>query len=164
MFVYCAENASMPGLVKIGMTDGHLGDRLIQLGTITSVPTPFSCAWYAVSSDPMRDEKALHKALQGCRLSANREFFRCSPGFARSAAESIGLNVLGTEYPSTTSHSLGHQKSEWIGALVFFGLFVVTMPVWGTSIAWYLKPIINCLVPVIIGFSVQGYIMLNDAK
>lgn len=151
----------MPGLVKIGMTDGLPSDRLIQLSSLTAVPTPFSCAWYAYSPDSDRDERALHNSLKNFRQSASREFFRCSPGFARSAAESIGLQVLDSKHLSTQSHTLGYPNSEWIGAAIFFALFLLTLPVWGSSITWYFKPIVNWIVPVAIGFGVQGYLMLS---
>jgi hypothetical protein len=162
MYVYCAENVSMPGMVKIGMTEGTPAQRMYELSTNTSVPTTFECAWYAYSSNPSADERQLHEALKVHRVSKQREFFRCSAGYARSAAESMGLLVMDARQESTRSHALGRPHSEWIGAATFLVLFLLLMPVWNTGITWYYKPLICLVLPVVIGLSVQAYLMFKE--
>ena len=55
MYVYCAVNPSMPGLVKVGMTANQPSVRMGQLSSLTAVPTPFECSWYAYSANPAAD-------------------------------------------------------------------------------------------------------------
>ncbi|RWC42217.1 MAG: GIY-YIG nuclease family protein [Mesorhizobium sp.] len=162
MFVYCAVNKSLPGLVKIGMTRDHPDNRMEQLSS-TSVPTPFTCVWSVRTLNPARDEKRLHKVLNSHRHSVNREFFRCSPEFAQSAAMSIGLNFNDTGPRFESSHTLGYENSEWIGALAFFIAFLVTMPVWSADIHWYYKPLINFLLPMVLGLGLQLYLMTKSS-
>lgn len=120
MYVYCAENPSMPGLVKIGMTLDKPSHRMAQLSGHTAVPTAFICSWYAFSSNPERDEKRLHLALAAYRVSDRREFFRCTAGYARSTAESIGFRVAASSVKTTNIHVAGYLKSECISGLVAF--------------------------------------------
>jgi hypothetical protein len=65
---------------------------------------------------------------------------------------------------STDSHVLGSGREEWTGAFVFLAVFLVTLLVWNTSIAWYLKPIVNLLLPIALGTTVQGYLMIRNSK
>lgn len=83
-FVYLLTNPSMPGLVKIGMTQREeLDQRLRELYT-TGVPLPFECAYACkVPQFRCRDiEEALHIAFEPSRVNPNREFFRINPNQA----------------------------------------------------------------------------------
>jgi hypothetical protein len=60
-------------------------------------------------------------------VADNREFFRCSPGYARSAAESLGLLVADAKHESTHDHTLGYPNSEWIAAGVFLLIALLLM-------------------------------------
>lgn len=143
----------MPGMVKIGTTEDHPLIRLKTLSTLTSVPTEFTCAWYALVSDGRWSERRMHDALKGCRVAKNREFFRCTPGFARSAAESIGLYVQDAIEESTRSHTLGHSNGEWVAAITFLVLFFCFMPVWNSDIGLLWKPLIHFGIPIIGAFA-----------
>lgn len=76
--IYVLTNEAMPGLVKIGRTEGAIGERLRQLDT-TSVPLPFECFCAVVVADADRVERAIHEAFGDHRVRRNREFFRLSP-------------------------------------------------------------------------------------
>lgn len=79
--VYVLTNPSMPGIVKIGMTErSEMDSRLRELYT-TGVPLPFDCkfACKVNKSECGKIEKALHTAFAPQRVNANREFFRILP-------------------------------------------------------------------------------------
>lgn len=76
--VYVLTNPAMPGLVKIGITQRTIEQRLRELDQ-TSVPLPFECFYAAEVGDCRRVEGALHEAFDDHRVRASREFFRLSP-------------------------------------------------------------------------------------
>lgn len=91
--VYILTNAAMPGLVKIGMTDAPIAERMRQLDT-TGVPLPFECFLAVETNDAQRWERALHEAFGDHRERAAREFFRISPDKPAAILKMIdGLNV-----------------------------------------------------------------------
>lgn len=78
-FVYVLTNESMPGLVKIGMTDDtSTNARIGQLYT-TGVPLPFNLEYACEVPNARQVEQALHVAFAPHRINARREFFRMEP-------------------------------------------------------------------------------------
>jgi ribosomal protein L37AE/L43A len=75
--LYILSNPSMPGLVKIGMTEGDVSERVNQLSSGTSVAEPFVLEASITSSDPSKDEQLVHKQLAEYR-KPKREFFAMS--------------------------------------------------------------------------------------
>jgi T5orf172 domain len=84
--VYVLTNEAMPGLVKIGKTNGDVAERMKQLD-ITSVPLPFECFYAAEVTDCGKVEKAIHEAFGDHRLRKNREFFKLSPDKPKAIIE-----------------------------------------------------------------------------
>jgi hypothetical protein len=84
--VYILTNAAMPGLVKIGITESNVEDRIKGLDN-TSVPVPFECFYAAQVTDAAKIERAIHEAFGDHRLRKNREFFRISPDKPRVIVE-----------------------------------------------------------------------------
>ncbi|MBL8546596.1 MAG: GIY-YIG nuclease family protein [Hyphomonadaceae bacterium] len=76
--VYVVTNSAMPGLVKIGITQKSIEQRLKELDQ-TGVPLPFECFYAAIVSDCRAVERALHEAFDDHRVRKSREFFRLSP-------------------------------------------------------------------------------------
>jgi hypothetical protein len=76
--VYILTNQAMPGLVKIGITDGDVAERIKQLDG-TAVPLPFECFYAAEVTNADAAERAIHKAFDDHRVRPSREFFRLSP-------------------------------------------------------------------------------------
>ena len=76
-FVYVLGNDDMPGLVKIGLSSLLPEDRA-KKGFTTFVPSPFEVLFRAVTSRPVKLEKAVHDLLAPHRNKSNREFFRVS--------------------------------------------------------------------------------------
>ena len=71
--VYVISNQSMPGLIKIGYTDGNIQDRLTQLQT-TGVPTPFQVEILIQADSAFELEQSLHRVFSSYRHG--KEFFR----------------------------------------------------------------------------------------
>lgn len=78
-FIYCMSNPSMPGIYKVGKTDRAPSQRCFELSNSTSVPEPFSILFYVEVDNALQTERALHRDLEVCRVSLNREFFQCRP-------------------------------------------------------------------------------------
>jgi len=75
-FLYALDNESMPGLLKIGFTSRPIAERVIELNSSTSTPTPFNIAFYFTSDTPQQDEAHAHEELKKFRINQGREFFR----------------------------------------------------------------------------------------
>jgi len=76
-FLYILSNPSMPGLLKIGMTEGDVSDRITQLSSGTGVAESFVLEASITSTDPLRDERLVHERLAPYR-KPKREFFELS--------------------------------------------------------------------------------------
>jgi len=79
-YVYCMSNPSMPGILKVGMTNRTPEDRAKELFK-TGVPTPFKIEFAKLVSEPKKKESSLHRLLEQYteRVNDRREFFRVSP-------------------------------------------------------------------------------------
>jgi len=77
-FVYCMTNISMPGIVKIGLTE-NIKDRITNLSTRTAVPTPFKLYRAIEVKDMFEIEKQFHDYFREQRTNSQREFFTISP-------------------------------------------------------------------------------------
>ena len=89
-FVYILTNEAMPGIIKIGLTENEVIERILQLDT-TSVPVPFQCYYAARVEDHKRVEKALHTAFGDFRIRPNREFFKMDPFRVKAILEVLAL-------------------------------------------------------------------------
>jgi hypothetical protein len=72
-YIYCLSNPSMPGLLKIGMTERTPEKRAEELFT-TGVATPFKVEFSRKVENARCTEKEVHKLLDNYRVP-NREFF-----------------------------------------------------------------------------------------
>ena len=77
-YVYIVENDRMPGIIKIGMTEGDLKGRIDALFD-TGVPVPFTCVYAARLEDPKFVESKLHDIFGDRRVHPGREFFEVAP-------------------------------------------------------------------------------------
>jgi hypothetical protein len=89
--VYILINEAMPGLVKIGRTNGDsVQARMKQLDT-TGLPLPFECFYASEVSDATKVERAIHTAFGDQRVRTNREFFRLSPDKPKAIFELLEI-------------------------------------------------------------------------
>lgn len=77
-YIYILTNPALPGMLKIGKTERNPLDRIRELSSSTSVPTPFQLAYYQPSVDIDNDEKRMFSFFENKRVSDNREFFKLS--------------------------------------------------------------------------------------
>jgi len=79
-YIYCFSNASMPGILKVGMTERTPEERVKELFT-TGVPSPFKIEFAKRVKDAKGKESSLHLLLEQYtdRIYPRREFFRVSP-------------------------------------------------------------------------------------
>ena len=81
-YIYCFGNESMPGIVKIGMTDRNPEDRLRDANRHDTFkpPLPYTIKVAKYVKNPLEKEKILHKLFSRYseRVNNNREFFRIS--------------------------------------------------------------------------------------
>lgn len=82
--IYILTNEAMPGLIKIGMTDGSVEKRMRELDT-SGIPLPFKCFYAARVTDSRRAEKLMHTAFRKARVRDTREFFEMDAEAARAA-------------------------------------------------------------------------------
>lgn len=73
-YVYVLSNPRMPGLVKIGFTEGQPSERAIELSRPTGVPAPFDVEAFFPTDTPHADEQQIHALLAKCR-DGRKEFF-----------------------------------------------------------------------------------------
>lgn len=88
--VYVLTNEAMPGLIKIGLTEGGLEQRILSLDN-TSVALPFECYYAGRVEDAAQVEKALHTAFGDHRVRSSREFFELDPYRAKAVLELIAV-------------------------------------------------------------------------
>ena len=88
--VYILTNDSMPGIIKIGITDQETIEERIKSLDNTSVPKPFRF-YFAIESEKYKDiEKLIHNAFSDYRIRNNREFFEMDPERAVAALKISG--------------------------------------------------------------------------
>src|ERR1017187_784017 len=74
--IYILINASLPGLLKIGMTARSPDHRARELSQGTGIPSPFLVAYSEDVPDCESAEALIHERLARFRVSEDREFFR----------------------------------------------------------------------------------------
>ena len=79
-YIYCFSNESMPGILKIGMTERTPEERLKEAnGSDTwRPPTPYKIEIAKKVSYPVKKEKTIHNILENERVNSKREFFKIS--------------------------------------------------------------------------------------
>lgn len=81
-YLYCFSNVSMPGILKIGMTERNPEIRLNEANSTDTwrPPTPYMIEIAKKVNYPKKKEITLHKILSQYseRINPKREFFRVS--------------------------------------------------------------------------------------
>ena len=74
-FVYIMSNKSMPGLLKIGVSDRDPEEYRVKELSNTAVPEPFKVEYYAYTENQDEVEREVHRKLDLLRNNNSREFF-----------------------------------------------------------------------------------------
>ena len=79
-YLYCFSNKSMPGILKIGITERTLEIRLNEanISDTWRPPTPYKIEFAKKVCNPKQKEKIIHRILSTYRINPKREFFRVS--------------------------------------------------------------------------------------
>lgn len=95
--VYVLTNDAMPGIIKIGMTQRSIEQRMRDLYS-SGVPVPFECYHASVVQNAQDVEKRLHNAFEKYRTNQNREFFEIKPESVVEILEMLEIeNVTPTD-------------------------------------------------------------------
>ena len=87
--VYILTNDLMPGVIKIGITEGKVEDRIKSLDN-TSIPLPFRF-YFAIETPRFKEIELLaHNAFAAFRIRESREFFQVDPERAVAALKISG--------------------------------------------------------------------------
>jgi len=127
----------MPGLVKVGFTNGCPYARARQLSSVTGVAHPFEVAWARECYAPRTVEFDVHHRLARYRVNKRREFFRCDVETAKREIESAADGFLRRQYRAERRHHYRHWRKTMrymlLGVAVLGFLAVVTRPHWTIS-------------------------------
>ena len=94
-WVYVLSNESQPGMYKIGYTSHKDVDKRVkQLSRSTSVATPFQLEWAFRCFNAERLEGEVPQALNGHRISKDREFFAISLNEAKETIQDLGEKYI----------------------------------------------------------------------
>ena len=108
--IYILTNDSMPGLIKIGITNRPIRERLKELDS-TELPTPFNL-YYAIEIDNYKQkEKLIHKAYAKDRIRLNREFFKVEPENATALLKAVGGKEIDPSNINITIDETGKEIS-----------------------------------------------------
>jgi T5orf172 domain len=150
--VYALTNEGMPGLVKVGFTDGCPYVRARQLSNATGVPHPFEVAWARECYAPRTVEFDVHQRLARYRVNRRREFFACPHKHlrldeqtrwmlnkARNEIEMAADGFLRRQYKARRRNRYRHWRKTMrymlLAAAVLGLLAVIARPHWTLSTA-----------------------------
>jgi hypothetical protein len=139
--VYILINETMPGLVKIGRTNGDLAGRIRSLHQ-TGVPLPFELFYACEVNNSQFVERQLHEAFGDHRVSKSREFFRLAPERAKAALSIAAINEvrLGDEIFETAEDKAEVEAAKRRSRFQFSMLDIKP----GTILKLYRDPNIIC--------------------
>ena len=89
-YVYALSNPSIPNILKIGFTGKHPETRAQEISRSTGVPEPYVVEYAFKCHDGHNMEREVHKELNYCRVSSDREHFRINLDEAKKIITRIG--------------------------------------------------------------------------
>ena len=127
----------MPGLVKVGFTDGCPYARARQLSNATGVAHPFEVAWARECYAPRTVEFDVHQRLSRYRVNRRREFFRCDVETAKREIERVADGFLRREYKAQRRRRFRNWRKTmrymFLAVAVVGLMAVLTRPHWTVS-------------------------------
>ena len=89
-WVYVLSNPSMPGMVKIGYTNGDPEGRVKEINRATGIPTDFIVEYAIPCVNGYEVEQLIHEALDNVRVNNRKEFFNINIEEAKHLLDEIG--------------------------------------------------------------------------
>ena len=76
-YIYCLENESMPGLLKIGFTERTMEERLAEANSSGTFgpPSDYTVVFAKLVMNPRHKESNMHTLLKKHRINPKKEFF-----------------------------------------------------------------------------------------
>ncbi|WP_107675048.1 GIY-YIG nuclease family protein [Agrobacterium sp. LAD9] len=109
--VYVLSNKSMPGVLKIGFTNGDPAKRAAELSGVTGVPTAFRVEWsLPVLGSARAIEQRIHAVLS--KKKHGKEFFKVTIDEAQSVARQCYLEL----YPEAAAELEGSLTAAELAA------------------------------------------------
>lgn len=75
-YVYVLSSGAFPGTFKVGFTNRAVYERVEELNSSTSLPSPFKVEMYFLSKSAKDEEIISHADLSSFRMNERREFFK----------------------------------------------------------------------------------------
>jgi hypothetical protein len=100
-FIYILSNESMPGLLKVGLTENSVRQRIRELSGSTGVPTEFKVErFFEIDARCLLQvEQTIHRDLKDSGFHHQKEFFRLSITQCTNVAEEVILRITGIRSP-----------------------------------------------------------------
>jgi len=100
-FIYILSNDSMPGLLKVGLTENSVRQRIRELSSNTGVPTEFKLerAFELDASWLFLVEQTIHRDLTEAGFHHQKEFFKVSLTQCTAVTEDVILRLTGDKSP-----------------------------------------------------------------
>ena len=141
--VYILINEAMPGLIKIGRTNGDLAARIRQLFS-TSLPLPFELFYACEVNDGDLVESRMHDAFDDHRVSKSREFFRLAPERAKAALSLAALREVTLDEGAEFETSEVKEEVEAAKRRARFKLSMIGVQP-GSVLKLAMEPTITCV-------------------
>jgi hypothetical protein len=74
-YIYILSNPQMQGLLKIGITNKDVKERVKELSSATGVPQPFEIEYYCLTRNLEEIEKEVHRRFSAHRKKGKEFFF-----------------------------------------------------------------------------------------
>lgn len=120
--IYCISNESMPGILKIGITERTPEERLSEANSSDTwrPPTPYVLEFSKKVSNPRQKETTIHTLLNEQRIHPRREFFRIDVEKVR-----LIFNLMEGEVTTTVPvvDTQGIRVSHTVNQDVWIGLY-----------------------------------------
>ena len=84
-YIYCLENESMPGLLKIGFTERTMEERLAEANSSGTFgpPSDYTVVFAKLVMNPRHKESNIHTLLKKHRINPKKEFFSASKEYVK---------------------------------------------------------------------------------
>jgi hypothetical protein len=113
-FIYVLSNESMPGLLKVGLTENSVRQRIRELSGSTGVPTEFKLekAFEIDAHLLFRVEQTIHRNLKDAGFHHQKEFFKVSLTQCTTFTEDVILRITGVTAPELVGEASRRSKTK----------------------------------------------------
>lgn len=114
--IYVLVNPSLEGLIKVGYTTRTIEERVKELSSSTSIPTPFIPIYWRRVSEVEHLEKRIHTQLKSYGFSHGKEYFKVAPPIVID----LIISIIGEKSHDFSEHTEVDEQSLEELALDYF--------------------------------------------